>query len=44
MAIGPLLVQRGVLTSDQLEAAAAEQRRTGERLDRVLLRGDGGRV
>ena len=38
MAIGPLLVQRGVLTSDQLEAAAAEQRRTGERLDRVLLR------
>lgn len=38
MAIGTLLQHRGVLTSAQLERAIAEQRASGERLDRVLIR------
>jgi len=38
MAIGTGLVERGVLKPDQLDRAVAEQRSTGERLDRVLIR------
>src|SRR5690242_19114303 len=38
MAIGTLLIQRGVLSQAQLDRANAEQRTSGERLDRVLLR------
>jgi general secretion pathway protein E/type IV pilus assembly protein PilB len=38
MAIGPLLIQRGALSQDDLDRALAEQRTSGERLDRVLLR------
>ncbi|MCX5691837.1 MAG: ATPase, T2SS/T4P/T4SS family [Planctomycetota bacterium] len=38
MAIGHALIARGILTSVQLDAAVAEQRSSGERLDRVLVR------
>lgn len=38
MAIGTLLQQRGVLSTAQLDRAIAEQRASGERLDRVLIR------
>ncbi len=38
MGIGLILVERGLITRDQLEAALAEQRRTGERLDLVMVR------
>ena len=38
MAIGTLLIQRGTLTQSQLDQAVAEQRASGERLDRVLVR------
>jgi type II secretory ATPase GspE/PulE/Tfp pilus assembly ATPase PilB-like protein len=38
MAIGSLLLQRGVLTKAHLDRAVAEQRVSGERLDRVLIR------
>ena len=36
--LGQLLVERGLLTSDELEAALDEQERTGERLGEILLR------
>ncbi|MCE7973021.1 MAG: type II/IV secretion system protein [Leptolyngbya sp. PLA1] len=38
MGLGSLLNTSGVLTDEQLKEASAEQQRTGERLDRVLLR------
>jgi len=38
MAIGAFLVSRGVITGEQLDQAAAEQKASGERLDRVLIR------
>jgi general secretion pathway protein E/type IV pilus assembly protein PilB len=38
MAIGSLLVNKGVLTREALDRALAEQARSGERLDRVLVR------
>src|SRR5688572_13910914 len=38
MGIGGILVQRGLISKSQLERALAEQRSTGERLDRVLVR------
>jgi len=38
MGIGTVLVDRGISTRDQLEDALAEQRSSGERLDRVLVR------
>src|SRR5215831_18761901 len=38
MPIGPLLIQRGHLSQGDLDRAMAEQRTSGERLDRVLLR------
>jgi type II secretory ATPase GspE/PulE/Tfp pilus assembly ATPase PilB-like protein len=37
MGIGVLLLERGLITKEQLEAALAQQRATGERLDRVLV-------
>ncbi len=36
--IGSILLERGVIADDQLEQAIAEQNRTGERLDHVLVR------
>jgi hypothetical protein len=36
--LGQLLVQRGLLTADELEAALDEQERTGGRLGEILLR------
>jgi hypothetical protein len=36
--LGQLLVQRGLLTNDELEAALDEQERTGDLLGEVLLR------
>ena len=36
--IGQLLMQKKLITSDQLEAALAEQKRTGDPLGRILLR------
>jgi hypothetical protein len=36
--LGQLLVQRGLLTSDELDAALDEQERTGGRLGEILLR------
>jgi general secretion pathway protein E/type IV pilus assembly protein PilB len=36
--IGSILVERGLITEDQLRDAIAEQNRTGERLDHVLVR------
>lgn len=38
MGIGSILVERGVITDDQLGDAIKEQNRTGERLDHVLVR------
>lgn len=38
MPIGTLLVQQGAITPAQLAQAVAEQRATGERLDRLLVR------
>ncbi|HMN96160.1 MAG TPA: ATPase, T2SS/T4P/T4SS family [Phycisphaerales bacterium] len=38
MGIGALLVERGLIDSSQLERAAVEQARTGERLDQSLVR------
>ena len=38
MGIGTVLLQRGLISRAQLEDALGEQRRTGERLDRVLVR------
>ncbi|MFG0327710.1 MAG: GspE/PulE family protein [Phycisphaerales bacterium JB037] len=38
MGVGTLLVERGLISPEQLERALAEQRETGERLDRVLIR------
>ena len=38
MGIGTILVDRGLISSVQLEDAISEQKRTGERLDRVLVR------
>ncbi len=36
--LGQLLVQRGLLTTEELEAALDEQERTGGRLGEILLR------
>jgi hypothetical protein len=36
--LGELLVQRGLLTPDELEAALDEQERTGGKLGEILLR------
>jgi general secretion pathway protein E/type IV pilus assembly protein PilB len=36
--IGSILVERGLITDDHLAQAIAEQNRTGERLDHVLVR------
>lgn len=38
MGIGSILVEKGVITDQQLAEAIAEQNRTGERLDHVLIR------
>jgi general secretion pathway protein E len=38
MPIGTLLIHRGALSQSDLDRAVAEQRSSGERLDRVLLR------
>jgi type II secretory ATPase GspE/PulE/Tfp pilus assembly ATPase PilB-like protein len=38
MGIGSILVDRGLINKAQLERALAEQRSTGERLDRTLVR------
>jgi len=38
MGIATLLLDRGLINRTQLDAAAAQQRATGERLDRVLVR------
>lgn len=38
MGVGMLLVERGMITRAQLDAAVAEQRSTGERLDHALVR------
>ncbi len=38
MGIGTILLERGLITDDQLSEAIQEQKRTGERLDRVLVR------
>jgi type II secretory ATPase GspE/PulE/Tfp pilus assembly ATPase PilB-like protein len=38
MGIGTVLLERGLITRAQLEEALAEQRATGDRLDRVLVR------
>ncbi|RMH10999.1 MAG: type II/IV secretion system protein [Planctomycetota bacterium] len=38
MGIGLILVEKGLITRDQLEQALAAQRESGERLDRVLVR------
>ncbi len=38
MGIGSILVERGLISDDDLVRAIAEQNRTGERLDRVLVR------
>src|SRR5215467_12290485 len=37
-ALGTILVERGVLTEAQLNAALVEQERTGERLGTILVR------
>lgn len=36
--IGSILYERGLITDEQLTHAIAEQNRSGERLDRVLIR------
>ncbi len=38
MGIATILLERGLITRDQLDAAVAEQQRSGDRLDRVLSR------
>ncbi len=38
MGIGSVLIDRGLVTKAQLDQAIAEQRSSGERLDRVLIR------
>lgn len=38
MGIGSLLLDQGMISRDQLEAALAQQRTSGERLDRILVR------
>ncbi len=38
MGIGSILVERGLISRDQLTDAVEEQNRTGERLDRTLMR------
>ncbi len=38
MGIGTLLLERGLITRDQLEEALAQQRASGERLDRILVK------
>ena len=38
MGLGTVLLSRGLIDRDQLEAALEEQRRSGDRLDRVLVR------
>ncbi len=38
MGIGLILIERGMISREQLDEAIAEQRRSGERLDKVLLR------
>src|SRR5436853_242810 len=38
MGIGSVLIDRGLVTKAQLEQAISEQRSSGERLDRVLVR------
>ena len=38
MGIGTILVDRGLITAEQLDEAIDEQKRTGERLDHVLVR------
>ena len=38
--LGQLLVERGLLTKEELEGALDEQERTGERLGEILLRND----
>ncbi len=38
MGIGTILVERGIISDQQLEEAIVEQNRTGERLDHVLIR------
>jgi hypothetical protein len=38
MGIGTLLLDRGLINKEQLELALAEQRQSGERLDRVMVR------
>lgn len=38
MGIGTLLSKRGLVSAEQLDEAIAEHRRTGERIDRVLVR------
>jgi len=38
MGIGVILEQQGLISRTQLDAAIAEQQKTGERLDRVLVR------
>ncbi len=38
MGIGTILVDRGLISSEQLNEAIEEQKRTGERLDHVLVR------
>ncbi|MCA9285820.1 MAG: type II/IV secretion system protein [Phycisphaerales bacterium] len=38
MGIGSILVEKGLISEPQLSEALAEQRRTGERLDRALVR------
>ena len=39
--LGELLVERGVITLDELRAALAEQQRTGELLGAILIRSKG---
>jgi len=38
MGIGLILIERGMISHEQLDEALGEQRRSGERLDKVLLR------
>jgi len=38
MTLGTLLVESGVLAPERLEEAVREQRRTGDRLEQVLIR------
>ncbi len=38
MGVGTILLERGLVSREQLEQAVAEQRATGERLDHVLVR------